>query len=133
MAASYDQFRRLGVEVLAISTDSIYAHKVFAEISPSARKVQYPLISDRNHKISRMYGVLDVMEGTAPRATFIINPSGIIEYYSVYPGPVGRNIYELIRIFQALQFTEKTGLGAPANWQPGDKGISREWHNVGRV
>lgn len=132
VAALYDQFKKLGVEVLAVSTDSIWAHKVFAQTSPSGRQVQYPLVADRNQEISRKYGVL-TPEGNAPRATFLIDPQGIIQYYSVYPSPVGRNIYELLRIFLALQFAERTGLGAPANWRPGQPGVARDWENVGKI
>ena len=132
VAALYEQFKSLGVEVLAVSTDSIWAHKIFAQTSPSGRQVQYPLVADRSQEISRKYGVL-TPEGNAPRATFLIDPEGIIQYYSVYPGPVGRNIYELLRIFQALKFTERTNLGAPANWCPGRPGVSRDWENVGKI
>ncbi len=133
VADAYDIFQSLGVNVLAVSTNSIYSHKVFAQTSPSARKIQYPLLSDQSHLISWKYGVLKCKEGISPRATFFIDPNGIIQYFAVYPQPVGRSINELIRIFQALQFTERTGLGAPANWHPGRPGVSRDWDNVGKI
>lgn len=133
MAVRYGTFQKLGVQVLAISTDSVYAHKVFAELSPSARKVQYPLLSDRSHEISRQYGVLREELGFTFRATFIISPDGEIKYACLYPPEVGRNVDEIIRIIQGLQFEEATGLGVPAGWQPGDPGIRRDFSAVGKI
>lgn len=133
VAARYDDFVKLGVQVLAISTDSVYAHKVFAEVSPSARKVQYPLLSDRSHKISRQYGVLREDLGYTFRATFIIAPDGEVKYACLYPPEVGRNVDEIIRVIQGLQFEEATGLGVPAGWQPGMPGLKRDFSMVGTV
>jgi len=133
VADHYDQFRKLGAEVLAISTDSVYAHKIFAQISPSARKVQYPLLSDPTHEISRCYGAYNPATGFATRTTLIVSPNGLIKYFCKYPLPVGRNVKEIIRILQALQFTEASGLGAPAGWVPGRPGIKRDWDLVGKI
>ncbi len=133
MAARYDEFKKLGVQVLAISTDSVFSHKVFAEVSPSARTVQYPLLSDRSHLISRQYGVLREELGFTYRATFIISPRREIKYACLYPREVGRNVDEIIRVIQGLQFEEATGLGVPAGWQPGMPGIKRDFAMVGRI
>lgn len=118
---------------MGISTDSVYSHKVFAEISPSGRKVQYPLISDRNHQISKTYGVLDEESGAAYRATFFIDPEGTVVSKLIYPREVGRNIYEHIRIIQGLQYGRESGLGIPANWVPGMPGIVRDFRFVGKI
>lgn len=133
MADRYEDFQKLGIEVLAISTDSVYSHKVFAQTSPSARKVQYPLLSDPTHTISECYGAYNPATGTATRTTLIISPAGLIKFFCKYPGPVGRNTNEIIRVIHALQFTEDTGLGAPANWMSGQPGIRREWDMVGKI
>jgi alkyl hydroperoxide reductase subunit AhpC len=133
VAARYDEFKKLGVQVLAISTDSVFSHKVFAEVSPSARTVQYPLLSDRSHLISRQYGVLREELGFTYRATFIISPRREIKYACLYPREVGRNVDEIIRVIQGLQFEEATGLGVPAGWQPGMPGIKRDFAMVGRI
>jgi peroxiredoxin (alkyl hydroperoxide reductase subunit C) len=126
-------FKKLGVQVLAISTDSVFSHKVFAEVSPSARTVQYPLLSDRSHLISRQYGVLREELGFTYRATFIISPRQEIKYACFYPREVGRNVDEIIRVIEGLQFEEATGLGVPAGWQPGMPGIKRNFAMVGRI
>lgn len=118
---------------IAISTDSVYAHKVFAEVSPSAQKVQYPLLSDRNGNIARSYGVWGLSTGAAYRATFIIDPEGRIRYYSVYPREVGRSVEEILRTLAGLQYGEATGEGVPAGWEPGMPGIKRDFSKAGRI
>lgn len=133
MAARYDMLKKLGVEVLAVSTDSVFSHKVFAEVSPSGQTVQYPLLSDRTHKISRQYGVLREELGFTFRATFIISPKREIKYVCLYPPEVGRNIDEIIRVIEGLQYEEATGLGVPAGWQPGLPGIKRDFSMAGRI
>lgn len=133
MADHYEEFVKLGAEVLAISTDSVYSHKIFAQISPSASKVQYPILSDPTHEISKCYGAYNPETGFASRTTLIISPDGLIKYFCKYPRPVGRNVMEIIRVLQALRFTEATGLAAPAGWMPGQPGIQRDWDMVGRI
>lgn len=133
MAARYEILRSLGVQVLAVSTDSVFAHKVFAEVSPSARTVQYPLLSDRSHLISRRYGALREKLGFTYRATFIIAPGGEIKYACLYPPEVARNADEIVRIIQALQYEAATGLGVPAGWQPGMPGIRRDFSLAGTI
>jgi len=132
VAAYHHVFEELGAEVLAISTDSVYAHKVFMQTSPSAKKVQYPLLSDRSQLISRMYGVLREELGFSFRATFIIAPGGEIKYASLYPPEVGRNVPEIIRIIQGLQHESATGEGIPAGWRLGKPGIVRDFSQIGR-
>ena len=132
MAARYEKFQNLGVQVLAISTDSIYSHKIFTETSPSARSIQYPLLSDRSHAISHQYGVLRDKLGFAFRATFIIGPDRMVNYASLYPPEVGRNVAEIIRVIQGLMYEETTGLGVPAYWKPGMNGILRDFKFAGK-
>lgn len=121
------------MKVLAISTDSIYSHKVFSEMSPSMKNVTYPLLSDRNHDISQKYGVLRKDKGTARRATIIINPEGVVEAKHIYPAEVGRNSSEIVRLIEALQFHRTSQLGAPANWTPGKPGIERDISKAGTI
>ncbi|GHH99474.1 hypothetical protein AM1BK_30170 [Neobacillus kokaensis] len=125
--------RYLNTEVLAISTDSVYAHKVFAEISPSVSKVQFPLVSDRTQAVSRAYRVLNQQIGASFRATVIIDPEGIIAAKLLYPPEVGRNVYEIMRIIQGIQYGRSMGEGVPANWIPGQPGIIRDPKNIGKI
>jgi alkyl hydroperoxide reductase subunit AhpC len=119
-------------KAIAISTDSVYSHKIFHDTSPSAGKVQYPLLSDRTGRIARAYGVWSPETGAAFRASFIIDPLGRIRYYSVYPREVARNVSEILRTLAGIQYGEETGEGVPAGWRPGMPGIKRDFSKVGK-
>jgi NADH-dependent peroxiredoxin subunit C len=119
--------------VLAISTDSAYAHKVFTEVSPSLEKVMYPLVSDRTQEISKVYKVLNEKTGAAFRATIIIDPDGVIVSKLINPSEVGRNVYEILRLLQGIQYSRETGKVVPANWIPGNPGISRDANLLGKI
>ena len=133
VAAIYNQLRVLNTEVLARSTDSVYSHKVFTEVSPSASQVTFPLLSDRTHKISKAYRVLNEKNGATFRATIIIDPEGTIVTKFVNPPEVGRNVYEILRVIQGIQYGRKTREGVPANWVPGQSGIIRDLKYIGRI
>lgn len=133
VATHHHLFEQLGVKVLATSTDSVYSHKIFAEVSPSGRIIQYPLLSDRSHNIALKYGVLREELGFAFRATFIIAPGGEVKYACLYPPEVGRNVGEIIRVIQGLQYEAATGFAVPAGWRPGKQGIQKDFRIVGKI
>lgn len=121
------EFREIGAEVVAASIDSKFSHM---EYSLKPRKegglgtLDIPLLSDITKKIARDYGCL-VEEGedagVAFRATYIIDPKGIVRHISVNDLPVGRNPDEYLRLVKAFQYTDVHGEVCPANWQPGEK------------
>jgi len=119
--------------MMSISTDSIYSHWVFKEISPSLKNVIFPMVSDRTQVISRAYRVLNAASGASFRTSVFIDPEGIIRTKLTYPDDVGRNLPEHVRILQALQFAKQTGEGVPANWMPGQPGISTDPSNIGKI
>jgi alkyl hydroperoxide reductase subunit AhpC len=123
----------LNTQALAISTDSVFSHKVFLDTSPSLRHVRYPILSDRNQEISKAYRVLDAKSGAAFRASFFIDPEQIIRAKFIYPREVGRNLDEHIRLLKGLQYAQKTGQGIPANWKPGEEGIIRDPNKIGKI
>ncbi|RSK29033.1 peroxiredoxin [Bacillus sp. HMF5848] len=129
----YPQLQALQTDVLGISTDSVYAHKVFTEVSPSVADLPFPLVSDRTHEISRAYRVLNEGTGATFRATVIVDPNGIIVSKLVYPLEVGRNVYEILRLIQGIQYGRRTGEGLPANWVPGQPGIKRDITLIGKI
>jgi NADH-dependent peroxiredoxin subunit C len=106
---------------------------VFTEVSPSASQVTFPLLSDRTHQISKAYRVLNEKTGAALRATIIIDPEGMIVTKFVNPLEVGRNVYEILRIVEGMQYNRRTGKGVPANWVPGQPGISKDPKNIGKI
>ena len=119
--------------MLAISTDSVYSHKVFLETSPSLKNVRYPLLSDRNHEISRAYRVLDEPSGACFRASFFIDESQIIRAKFIYPQEVGRNAEEHLRLLKGLQYAKQTGKGVPADWKPGEPGMGSDSDMIGKI
>ncbi len=112
----------MGAEVLAMSVDSRFSHKIWQETELSKMVpggVPYPMLSDPGGKIGRAFGVYDEEAGVNVRGRFIIDPEGIIQAMEVLSPPVGRNVSELIRQLQAYQHVAKTGEVMPSGWQPG--------------
>ena len=99
--------------ILGASVDSIDSHRSWAE---ELGGLEYPLLSDESKKLSRDYGVLDETDGVSLRATFIINPTGVISYQVVSNVNVGRSVEETLRVVKALR-TERL---CPSDWKPGD-------------
>lgn len=129
----HNELNSLNTQVLAISTDSVFSHKVFLDTSPSLKNFRYPLLSDRNHEISKAYRVLDEKSGAAFRASFFICPNQIIRAKFIYPREVGRNLEEHVRLLKGLQYSKQTGQGIPADWKPGEPGIIRDPKKIGTI
>jgi alkyl hydroperoxide reductase subunit AhpC len=126
----------LGVEVLSISTDSRFSHKIWQEQELSKMVeggVPWPMLSDQTGAIGRIYGVYDEAAGINIRGRFIIDPDGIIQAMEVLTPSVGRNFAESIRQIKAYQHVRKTGEVMPADWQPGKKTLKPGPELVGKV
>jgi alkyl hydroperoxide reductase subunit AhpC len=108
------EFRAENGEVLGVSVDSAETHRKWAE---ELGGVDFPLLSDDEKKVSRLYGVLNEREGVSQRATFIINPVGEITYLVVSHTNVGRSVEETLRVLRALR-TERL---CPSGWEPGGR------------
>ena len=136
VAAKYQDFRKLGVEFLAISTDSRFSHKIWQEGELSKMVpggVPYPMLSDPNGRIGQVYGVFDEEAGVDIRGRFIIDPDGIIQAAETLTPPVGRNPAELLRQIQAFQHVRDTGEVCPSGWQPGKTTLKPGPDLVGHV
>jgi peroxiredoxin (alkyl hydroperoxide reductase subunit C) len=124
-----EDFRARGVDVIAVSTDSCYSHVAWLntpKLKGGIEGVTYPLVSDLNHKISRDYEVLMEDAGIALRGLFLIDKEGIVQHQVINNLPLGRNVDEVIRMIDALQFTEKYGEVCPANWNKGAKAMKAD-------
>lgn len=121
MNAKYDEFQRLGVEILAVSVDSKFSHKRFVETEPILKGLQLMMGADANQEVSRAFGVLVEEEGVALRGRFLFNPDGICVAQEVQADSVGRNVNEFLRQVEAWQHATKTGEVCPAGWRPGKK------------
>ncbi|MBI1362965.1 MAG: redoxin domain-containing protein [Proteobacteria bacterium] len=105
--------------VLGASVDNEFVHLAWKQHKDELKDLPFPMIADVNHKLSDALGVLDAEAGVAKRATFIIDPDGIIRFVSVTDMNVGRNVKEVLRVLDALQTDEL----CPCNWQPGQDTI----------
>lgn len=112
-------FKKLNAVVFGASTDSCHSHKAWCE--GQLGKLNYPLLSDKTHKVSEKYGVLLEEEGNALRGTFIVDPDGILRYALYHDNGVGRSVDETLRVLEALQ----TGELCPASWKPGEKTLGK--------
>ena len=122
VAVKYKELQAMGVEVLAISTDSRFSHKIWQEEELSKMVeggVPYPMLSDQGGRVGTIYGVYDEDAGVDIRGRFIIDPDFVIRGMEVLTPEVGRNVAELIRQVQAFQHVVATGEVTPSGWQPG--------------
>ncbi len=136
VAAKYDEIKALGVQVLSISTDSRFTHKIWQEVELSKMVpggVPYPMLSDSGGRIGTIYGVYDEEAGVDIRGRFLIDPDGVIQAMEVLTPPVGRNVAELIRQVQAFQHVRATGEATPSGWQPGKVTLKPGPNLVGKV
>ncbi|HDI31292.1 MAG TPA: peroxiredoxin [Thermofilum sp.] len=126
LAKYYEKFKENNAEVLAISTDSIFSHKVWAETSPRLKKSNIPLVEDIKKEISRAYGFLDETTGITRRGTVIINPEGKVEYISVHNDRLGKDVEHIYNSFIGLKYLYEhpptlEGFDIiPAGWRPGE-------------
>jgi peroxiredoxin (alkyl hydroperoxide reductase subunit C) len=136
VAALYDEFKALGTEVLAMSTDSRFVHKIWQEEELSKMLdggVPFPILSDAGGKIGTVYGVYDEDAGVDIRGRFLIDPDFVIRAMEVLTPEVGRNPDELIRQIKAFQHVVATGEVTPSGWQPGQVTLTPGPALVGKV
>ncbi len=127
LADYYEDFTEAGAEVFAISTDSAYVHRAWQKDSPQLKNVKYPMLSDRSGAFSRALGVYESSKGTAIRASFIVDPDGIIVAADYSHDSIGRNAGELLRKLDAAIAVRKGGGGAcPAGWTEGKELINEK-------
>jgi peroxiredoxin (alkyl hydroperoxide reductase subunit C) len=138
VAANYDTLQDLGVEVISVSVDSQFVHKVWndQELSKMVKKdIPFHMASDGPGNVGNVYGVYDEAAGVELRGRFIIDPDGIIQAMEVMTPPVGRQFKETIRQIQAYQHVRATkgAEACPAGWEPGKKTLKPGSDLVGNV
>lgn len=134
LANKYDEFKKVGCEIYAVSCDTHFVHKAWYDASERIRKIKYPMLADPTHALSLDFEVYIEEDGMSERGTFVINPEGKIVAYEVNAGNVGRNADELLRKVLALQFVASHGDEVcPAKWQPGAKTLKPSLDLVGQL
>lgn len=111
------EFRERDAQVYAISTDSEFVHLAWRKDHEALRALPFPMLSDLRRDLCESLGILEREERVALRATFVVDPEGIIRFVSVTDGSVGRNPDEVLRVLDALQ----TGELCPCNWKKGEE------------
>ena len=132
----YEDLQEMGVEVMSVSTDSRFVHKIWQEEELSKMLdggVPFPMLSDAGGKIGTVYGVYDEAAGVDIRGRFIIDPDFVIRAMEVLTPEVGRNPKELVRQVKAFQHVVETGEVTPSGWEPGDVTLTPGPDLVGKV
>lgn len=122
-----DEFTKRGVIPLGLSTDTVEEHLGWIEDINDTQNtdLQFPIVADKDKKIAQLYDMIHPGESetAAVRSVFIIDPNHKIRLTMTYPMAIGRNFDEILRVIDALQFSDKHNVACPADWQPGKKVI----------
>ncbi len=122
----YDEFKKRGVEVIGVSIDSQWTHHAWRNTpvdDGGIGQVKYPLVADIKHEICKAYDV-ESEAGVAFRGSFLIDEEGVVRHQLVNDLPLGRNVDEMLRMVDALNFHQQHGEVCPAGWKEGDKGMN---------
>ncbi|MBK1620323.1 peroxiredoxin [Lamprobacter modestohalophilus] len=126
-AKRHADFQALGCELLGLSIDSNFSHIAWERNIKEKFGVEigFPIIADLSMQVAKAYGMIQpgASDTSAVRATFIIDPNGVLRAMVYYPMSNGRSIDEFVRLVKALQTSDEHGVATPEAWQPGDKVI----------
>lgn len=134
LADRYEDFERVGAEVLSVSTDTVFVHKAWHDTSKAISKIQFPMVADPSAKLCKHFGTLIEEDGLSLRGTFIINPEGKLVSYEINDNSIGRSAKELLRKLYAAKFVyEAQGEVCPASWEPGKNTLKPGLDLVGKI
>lgn len=138
MADKYEEFKKLGAEIISVSTDTVFTHKAWHDTSGAIKKIAFPMASDRSGELSQMLGTY-IYEGKdaglSLRGTFIVDPEGIVRSMEINDNSIGRSAKELFRKLQAAKYVHDHGgkQVCPASWEPGDDTLTPGIGLVGKI
>lgn len=128
------ELEKLGVEVFSVSTDTHFVHKAWHDHSDTIKKITYTMIGDPSQQISRNFDVLDEEAGLAQRATFIIDPDGVIQTAEINADGIGRDASSLVDKIKAAQYVRKNpGEVCPASWKEDGQTLKPSLDLVGKI
>ncbi|MEK6918854.1 MAG: redoxin domain-containing protein [Nanoarchaeota archaeon] len=137
LADHYDEFRALGAEVISVSVDTVFVHKAWHDHSATIKKIRFPMLADPTRQVCMDYETLidDGSDaGLSLRATFLIDPEGLVKAFEFHNNDIGRSVDELLRKIQAAKYTaEHSGEVCPMNWKPGQKTLRPGLDLVGKI
>lgn len=130
----YATLKSLGVEVYSVSTDTHFTHKAWHDTSDTIGKIEYIMIGDPSHTISKAFDVLNEEDGLAERGTFIIDPDGVVQALEINAGGIGRDASILVNKIKAAQYVRNNpGEVCPAKWQEGGETLTPSLDLVGKI
>lgn len=133
-AQYYDKFIKLGAEILAVSTDTVFVHKAWHDHSEAIKKIEFPMLADPTGKLCQIFGTYIEEEGLSLRGTFLIDPDGILKAYEMHDNSIGRSIKEFLRKLEAAKYVrEHKDEVCPASWEPGKKTLKPGLDLVGKI
>ena len=134
LADNYAEFEKLGVEIYSVSTDTHFSHKAWHDTSPAIGKIQFTMLGDAAGTITNNFGVMREGVGLADRATFVVDPEGVIQFVEITSEGVGRNAVELLRKIKAAQYVAAhPGEVCPAKWDEGETTLAPSLDLVGKI
>jgi peroxiredoxin len=134
LAIMYPEFQKEDAEILSISTDTKYTHFAWHESSPAIGKVKYPMIADPTRRICTAFGTLIEDSGLSQRATFIVDPTGIVISMHLHDNSIGRSAKEILRQLRAAKYVrEHPGEVCPASWEPGQDTLKEGTDLIGKI
>jgi len=133
-ATNYAEFEKLEAEVLVVTTDTHFAHKIWHETSAAVGQARFPLVGDPTHALTRGFDVHIEEEGLALRGTFIVNPEGIVKTAEIHDNAIARDVKETIRKLRAAQYVARNpGQVCPAKWNEGASTLTPSFDLVGKI
>ena len=134
LADHYADLQAMGVQVYSVSTDTHFTHKAWHDTSDTIGKIQFPMIGDPSGVVTNNFGVMRAGAGLADRATFVIDPNGVIQVMEITAEGIGRNAGELVRKVKAAQYVAAhPGEVCPAKWEEGDDTLAPSLDLVGKI
>lgn len=134
LADHYCAIRQEDADVISISVDTAFVHKAWHDSSETIRKIEFPMLADPARRVSTEYGTLIENEGLSLRATFLVDPNGILKAFEFHDNTIGRSIEELLRKLRAAKsVADHGGEVCPENWTPGAKTLKPGLELVGKI
>jgi peroxiredoxin (alkyl hydroperoxide reductase subunit C) len=134
LASLYDDFKDLQTEIYSVSTDTHFSHKAWHDTSDAIKSIGFPMVGDPSGQITRGFGVMIEETGLAERATFVIDPDGIIKAIEISDGAVGRDARDLLRKVKAAQWVAANPAEVcPARWVLGAETLKPSAKLVGQL
>ncbi len=134
VADHYGELQKMGVEVYSVSTDTHFTHKAWHDSSDTIGKINYTMIGDPSGVVTNNFGVMREGQGLADRATFIVDPDGVIQAMEITAEGIGRDASDLVRKIKAAQYVRAhPGEVCPAKWQEGEATLAPSLDLVGKI